>query len=626
MANAAYATVTPLPGTGMPMTLGGPDGAWILGTLQRRRTERGLVHEQMRRIRDAYNGDMYVPLPEMGTDEQSSVANLIVTGVDQTAQRIASVMPMVNFPSRRPGYDVHDERGRDRTMVCGAWWDANRMAAKMRRRARWLVAYASAPVVIRPDFKRQIPCWETRDPLSTFPAPSQDPDDITPPDCIFTYFKSFGWLRDYYPVMGARLLNEMGRYTAAPNEQIELVEYVDAEVTVLGVLGFKQSGTQYGESRGLNTGVYLELERTATPGGMCPAVIPGRITLERPRGQFDAQIGMYTMQARLMALEIIAVERGIFPDQYLISRQSETAQFLTGPHDGRSGLVTIITGGDFRESTANPGFATTGTIDRLERAQRISGGIPAEYGGESPTNVRTGKRGDAVMAAITSYPVQEAQETRADALEQENRRAVAIARHVWGGRKLSVVSNFRGSAATIEYDPAETFDTDLNTVTYPMAGADANGLVVGLGQRVGIGMLSIRTAMELDPMVGNPEQESDRVIAEGLQKAVMASWEAQAQQGSIPPGDIARIAEIVTQNRGNLFEAIATAQKEAQARQASSGPPGTPEGPVAPGSPEAQPGLAAPGQGAEQPTIGPPPGGLQNMQGFLQALRGGGGQ
>ena len=46
------------------ITRAGPDGSWILGTLERRRAERGLVHEQMHRIRDAYNGDMIVPLPE----------------------------------------------------------------------------------------------------------------------------------------------------------------------------------------------------------------------------------------------------------------------------------------------------------------------------------------------------------------------------------------------------------------------------------------------------------------------------------------------------------------------------------------------------------------------------------
>lgn len=603
----------------------GPTGDEILGMLERRRQERGPVHEQMRRIRDAYNGDIIVPLPEMGREEQSSVANLIVTGVDQTAQRIASVMPNLDFPSARPGFDEHDQRARDRTTIVRDWWDTNRMGLKMRRRARYLIGYSSAPAVIRPNYTRRTPTWEVRDPLSAYPAPSQDPDDVCPTDAIFTFYKSWGWLKASYPEQAIALWRCWNQPTQVPaSTQVELVEYLDAEVTVLGVLGVKAFGNLWSESTGMSGHQYIELERCPTPGGLCPTVIPSRITLERPRGQFDAQIGMYTLQARLMALEVIAVERGIFPDTYLISRQGETANFISGPHDGRTGMVNVIKGGDIKDVTFNPGFAATGTIDRLERAQRVSGGIPSEFGGESPTNVRTGKRGDAVMAAVTSFPVQEAQEVLAAALEEENKRAIAIQKHCWGRTKTSIYISDGRTSRGLTYTPNDTFDIDANRVTYPMAGADINGLVVGLGQRVGMGMMSKRTAAEIDPMIADPELEEDRVTAEGLVAAVLASLQAQAQQGAIPPADIARIAEIVSKNQGNIFDAIATTQREAQERQANSGAPGSPTGPVAPGAPEAQPGLAMPDQGAEVPTVGAPPEGAQNVDQFLQMLKSGG--
>ena len=44
---------------------------------------------RMRELRDYYNGDVIVPLPELNSDEQSAVANLL-TRLDQTAMRIAS--------------------------------------------------------------------------------------------------------------------------------------------------------------------------------------------------------------------------------------------------------------------------------------------------------------------------------------------------------------------------------------------------------------------------------------------------------------------------------------------------------------------------------------------------------
>lgn len=952
---------------GAPVTGDGVDFQWIMATLERRRQERGRVLEQMRLVRDCYNGDLIIPLPELDTTERSSVANLVVTGIDQTAQRIASVMPLVDFPSVRPGFDVHDARARTRTQACQSWWKANRMPAKMRRRARWLVGYGFAPALIRPDYNARIPRWEIRDPLSAYPSPTQDPDDICPTDAIFTYFKSYGWLRQMYPEQIAKLramTGTLGGVGPTGPQQYELVEYVDAEVTVLGVMGPKQFGTQYGESQGIPiSSPYMELERCPTPGGICPAVIPGRIVLDSPKGQFDDAIGPYQLQARLMALEVLAVERGVFPDTYLISRQNEVADFVAGPFDGRTGQVNIVKGGDIREQNLNPGFATTGVMDRLERAQRVSSSIPAEYGGEcvplntdiltvtgwraydqvkvgdqvltlnhetglsewqpvlamhvypggvphkmiemegprfsaettlghrwpvvrrngdrvfrtsaelaqndriptaaycadlpaeakwsdavvelvawywgegtsgglsstslsqsyranphkcerirsvlldlfgprcgafprlgrmddpvprwreeriqdrgmlifrlnataaqhvllhvspgrspvptyefirdltaaqlalfidtmmaadncgptrlgqkskasadafsfavllsgravsfqvrekvdprpgwpdsvahivrikdrryvkpaenaahgrstfrevertegvwcpttsngtwlarrghgtayftgnSQSNVRTGRRGESIISAATSFPIQEAQEVFADALAEENRRAVAVMKACFGRERQSFLVTWDGRRAqAVDYVVDETFDTDVNSVTYPAAGSDANALIVGLGQRVGLGILSKRTASELDPMVSDPEFEEDRVTAEALTAALLASLQAQAQQGAIPPHDLAAIAAYVRQNKGDVFAAVEYVQKQAQERQASAGPPGTPAGPVAPGAPEAQPGLAAPGAGAEQPTVGPTPGGLDNFAGLLSAL------
>jgi hypothetical protein len=609
-----------------PLTVAGPSMEWILGTLERRRQERGPVLEAMRLIRDAYNGDIIIPLPEMAKNERPAVANLIVTGIDQTAQRIASVMPSVDCPPLRRGIKVSEEKARTRTMAVQSWWDANRMPAKMRRRARWLIGYASAPAVIRPHYTKDIPCWEIRDPLSSYPAPTQDPDDICPPDAIFTYFKSWAWLRNVYPVAMAQLVSQAGNFGTKDipgNLQFELVEYVDAECTVLLVLGQKQWGNQYMESMGLSSGSpSIELERVPNRTGMCPAVVPQRITLDRPKGQFDDAVGMYESNARMMALHMIAVERGIFPDTFLIGRQGETPQFISGPHDGRSGMVNVVSGGDVKDLTLNPGVMTNNVMDRLERNERVTSGVPSEYGGESPSNVRTGKRGDAIMTAVTSFPVQEAQEVLAAALEEENRRAIAVDRAYFGNRRKSFYLNVKGGAQAVEYVPNEVFEIDANKVTYAMTGTDQNGLVVGGGQRVGLGTMSKRSFMEIDPMVADAELEHDRVIGEALEAAVLASLQAQAQEGQIPPGDIARIAELVVSNKAELFGAIATAQREAQERQANAGPQGAPTGPALPGSPEAQPGLAQPGAGAEVPTTAAPPQGLSNVSDFLQSLRG----
>ena len=43
------------------------------------------VKARMRHVRDHYNGDVVVPLPEIDTTESAAVANLLAQGLDQTS-------------------------------------------------------------------------------------------------------------------------------------------------------------------------------------------------------------------------------------------------------------------------------------------------------------------------------------------------------------------------------------------------------------------------------------------------------------------------------------------------------------------------------------------------------------
>jgi hypothetical protein len=139
-----------------------------------------------------------------------------------------------------------------------------------------------------------------------------------------------------------------------------------------------------------------------------------------------------------------------------------------------------------------------------------------------------------------------------------------------------------------------------------------NSLVVGLGQRLGTGLMSKESAREADPLIQDPELERDRIVAEGIESALLASIQTQAADpnGPYQPDDLAFIADNVLSNKMSLPEAIMAAQKRAQERQAT---------PVEQGAPEAQPGLSLPGVGMEQPVEGPP----QGMGGLLEALGGG---
>ena len=429
-------------------------------------------------------------------------------------------------------------------------------------------------------------------------------DDMRPRDVIFAYERSIGWLRERYPAAAVQFGNDSDVNEDHP---IEMIEYVDGHEQVLIGTRSPIQTASFGVVNESSPFIALELERVPNPLGQCPVVFAQRISLDNAQGQFDGILGMYQMQARLMALEVIAVQKGVFPDTWLVGRAGETQQ-MVNPADGLTGEVGVVRGGDLRDMQMQPGYMTNPAIDRLERAQRLTAGIPQEFGGESTSNIRTGRRGDAVLSATVDFTVQEAQRIMARSLQEENRIAVDMAKTYAGRRPRSFYVNSKNVKGQVDYVPNENFDSTENVVSYSQAGADINNLVIGGGQRVGMGTMSKRSFMSIDPLIDDPEFEHDTVIAEQLEAALLSAVQSQAAEGILPPADLARIMDLVAHDKKELAEAVEQVQREAQERQAEEVPAM---------SPEAQPGLALPGMGAESTPVPEEP---QDSAGLAQLL------
>ena len=509
----------------------------IVGLLTERESTLEPGFARMRRVRAAYDGDIVVPLPELDQHEQVSVANLLAQGLDQTAMRVASVLPDVMMPPARDDVKSAEKRARTRRNAVLGWWQHNRMDIKLSKRARHLLGYACSPVSLRFDPRTGVPEWMVRDPLTTFPAPLHGPDDLEPYDTIFTYERTFDWVKDRWPEAAERLRHRDTR----GSDLLQLVEYCDAVETVLLAVGKPEGDAAWHRHADYSPPV-VELERTVNRAGVCPVVIAGRVN-------------------------------------------------------------GVLKGGELRDSVGNPGFMTNPTIDRLERAQRVTAGIPPEFGGESGSNIRTGRRGEAVLSAVVDFPVQEAQRMISASMEVENKRAIALMKAYAGNKTHSFYVSMKGAKGPVEYTPNKDFDSDENRVVFSHPGSDVNDLVIGAGQRIGMGTMSKRSFMAIDPMVDDAESEHDAVVAEGLEQALLASIQTQASQGQIPPADLARIAELVRTDRAELAKAVQKVQEEAQERQASEVPAGSPE--LMPGI--AQPGAGAAAQPAGSAEAGPPP-------------------
>jgi hypothetical protein len=361
----------------------------IVELYHQRRIAAGPVHEQMRRVRDLANGDVIVPLNELDRNAKTNVANLLVQGLDQTSMRVASTMPSPYFPPVKEGSENAKKYARMRKKAMLGFWDENRMQMKMRRRARHLLAYSQSPVFIKPDFRTLTPRWEIRNPLDTFAAPMEE-GEVVPENCIFTSRVTASWLlKNYGEIVADRL--RFGRVDS--DSRYTLLEYVCDDSLQLLVLGAEDSyELNPAERVGLEV---MLLEAIPNRTGMPLAVVPQRITLDKPRGQFDGVLGMYYTRARLQALTEIAIERGIFPEEYLIARPGENPEILQMA-DGKSGILGVVKGGDIQQLQLNPGYKTDTALDRLERQERLEGAIPAEFGGESGSNIRTGRRGENV--------------------------------------------------------------------------------------------------------------------------------------------------------------------------------------------------------------------------------------
>lgn len=578
---------------------------------------------QMEEVRAAYNGKLEIPLPELDRNEKPMVANLIAQGVDQTAMRIVSTMPNVSCPPLRGGFDKHEDNADDRRKAILGWWTMNRLELLQAKRARWLVTYASAPAMIRPDPQRRIPFWHARDPLTALPPPG---DDLTPTDMIFSFKKTLGWLRRIYPEAVAQLDTGPRSRPASPDDEFVILEYCDDEVLTQVVLGRSTDGSvdygTWGADPGPRNGrPWVELDRLPNKAGVCPAVMPTRISLDEPAGQFDGLVGLFWNQAMLMALEVIAVKRAIFEDEWISGRAGETAQIITEA-DGLAGIRGEINGANIVKLGSQPGVMTYQTLDRIERAMRLSGGIPSDYGGESGNNIRTARRGAQVLSSAVDFAIAEAQKIFEAALEEENVRAVAIDKAYFSGTK-SFYFSWNGSKGRGSYDPADLWVTDENSVRYNFPGADVNELIIGIGQRKGMEMMSTYRAMELDPLIDDPELERNRIEAEGLVRSFAQGLQTQMANGAIPPDDAAFIVQQKLEKGVELFEAVMRAQRRAQQRQASEPSAGNAEDPMAlpPGSPEAQPGLGAGPDGAAAAAIPEQSSAMSNLQALLAQRR-----
>lgn len=562
-----------------------------------------------------FEGELAVPLPEMDSLTRSAVANLLHQGGTAVAQRIASVEPAIKFPSGPSA--ASQKRARNKTRALKGMWDENRLRLQRRQRARWLVYYASAPVVVRPAYKngQWSIVWEPRSALSAYPAPTPTHLDMTPRDTVFASTLAASQVEAAWPDR-AGAVRSMRRYDPQrpTDTMVTLIEYCGPDEYICAVVGGRDLNDGYATpaydpniTAVAGTRYCVELERVENRIGRSYAIVPNSISLEQPLGNYEGMKGMYQMQAALMAKEYRYVSNTVDPAIWFV--ENDTGGEIVTVADGPAGVVGHVRGGQLTPMNPPPGVATNMMIDRLERAQRLEGGVPADLGGESASNIRTGRRGQDILAAVLDFPIQEAQEVLAQSQWLEDRLAMDLA--------VETFPNLSRTWGGFEFTPSKTFERgEWHEVSYALAGTDADGQVIRIGQLVGTGLMSEDTGRELIPDIANPELEKDRVVASQIRKGILQEFMQPSQPG-VPGGfDLvakARVAQLVEDDKLELAEAILRVQREVQEQQ-------SPElNPVSPGAPEAMPGIGGASQQAGVAGAAPSLDGLSQLLAGLRS-------
>lgn len=613
----------------------------IVQIIESRRAARHPIIDMMIAVRDRYQADYVIPDPSGATDDTSPVLTpaLVAQAIDQPALRAASVIPNVFVPALNPAKPTGQKSiqfaQRRRGAVLYSHYES-RLPLLLRRAFRQMRAYDSTCFVVEPDPATRTPMVRLRDPLTAFPEPKVPEDLSLPSNAAFVYGKSSDWIREKYPNARTERGGPVPPFKNDGYDDLwDVAEWWDDEVWVIGLLGprFRERWDRARGPEPVNSD--MELARYPNRAGCCPVVCPQTVTLDQVSSQVAKIIGPTDLQGQLLALEIAAAQRAIFPDRYIIGDGQNAPQLVGGKwKEGSTGEVNMVLGAQsIGELRGDPGQEVGNIQDRLERNARVTSGLTPAMSGEAGGTVpRTGRGLDTLGAWSTDPGIQELQELMGYALEAVNKAIIHTYTGYWPDHSYNVPHGLGGSGTYVEFTPAkELKESDYTRVSYAIAGSDRQGTTVALGQQVGAELISHYTARQKHPDVDDADEEEKRIAIEKMNAALETNILQRAATpdgpGAIAPEDHAKILQKLRE--GMTLDAaviqVDMERKNTQAAQAAGAPP-APGEPAPPGQPGAggMPGLAGPDEGAG--TFVPPPGiaaqgGVEGPSGAQDRLR-----
>lgn len=576
--------------------------------LQRRRA---YFIRYMQEIKRFYEADWVVPNPSV--KEEPAVAqmipSLITDTVDGLGMRAASVLPTVYCPAKKSHIESSAKRGTNRRRILNATYHQNRWKIKARRYYRHQVAYGTGAIFIEPDFKTQAIRMRVRDPLFSYPEPTSG-ENVEPPSYVaFITRHSGAELRMRYAVVR----EESGGPISKESDDAEwdVMEWIDDDQIIFGLMG--PVATEGDHINGeychrMGHGPWMQLGPTVVNrANRCLAVTPCEVSLHTIGTRLNALLGNVQMQSKLMSLEVLAQQKAIFPDMFVIGNPNETPKILTGAwQDGRTGAMNLLSGvGQVGQISQTPDVRNQAMIDRLERNTRVSAGLNPQMGGESYGSLRTGRALDAMMASSVDPRIQEMHEVHEAWMPYVNSTILAAYEGWFPDKKYTIFSGWPSDKGMIEFTPSTDIEGIYdNTVSYAVPGADVIQTTQVLGSMLGAKVISTNSFQSKHPWIDDSDQEQENIVKEDIHKAMLAGVQEQIASGQMPMAIVARLYDMVAEGT-SLSEAMTNIDEEIRAEQAAAA-----EQAQMQSAANAQPGLAA-GPAAAMPGAAPP--GMEQM-------------
>lgn len=587
--------------------------------------QRSPIVAKMLEVQRQYQADLVVPLPDLSNEP--NMPNLtpqqMTDVIDGLARRAASVRPMVSSPAKNP-FEVEGPGGqkyaRDRERIINAVYGESGWVLARRRKARHENAYETCSIVVSPDWgDRKMPILELRSPLETFPEP-RSAEEMRPASYVaFITRYSGDWLRKTYPMTRSE---QGGPISTEDLHQLwDVVEWYDDDQIAMGLLGpvllegqhLHQNYTQF-------QGPWMPLsEPVQNKAGVCLAYTPHGVTLHSIGNRLNRLIENLNWQNRLMALDVMAQEKAIFPDMYVLgNRTGQQPQLVDGMwHDGREGVMNLVTGAEgIGTINQNPDPRTAQMVDRMQaNFMRSSGLSPQMYGESHGAALRTGRALGQMAEASIDPLIQELHEMDEAWMPHVNEGILRAFQGWWPQKKYTMFSRWPGDTSELEFTPAKCIEGVYhNSVEYAIAGADIVQLTQVLGSLLGSNAISQETFQLYHPWIKNPQSERTKVETEQLDRALMEGLQQQVVSGQMPTIVFSRIRKLYGEGDTSLIDAIVQVDEEIRAEQMAAQEAAAQQQQLAGAS--AMPGLAAgpaaaaPGQMPPEMAMqgGPPPG------------------